>query len=103
MSRPDSHPCPLSPLISLPLPIPTPPPLSLSLSLSLPPPGYHSNVKVVAFGKAVLGMLAALQRLLGNHIVDGVASVPVGAVEATLKRFPDHVPSRDRVRWGGHN
>ena len=39
-----------------------------------------SNVKVVAFGKAVLGMVGALESILGGHIVSGVASVPVGSV-----------------------
>ncbi len=36
------------------------------------------NVKVVAFGKAVLGMVNAIEDLLGDHIVAGIASVPVG-------------------------
>lgn len=39
-----------------------------------------SNVKVVAFGKAVLGMVEALESLLGQHIVAGVASVPKGVM-----------------------
>ena len=37
-------------------------------------------MKVVAFGKAVLGMVGALESILGGHIVSGVASVPVGSV-----------------------
>ena len=41
---------------------------------------HCSNVKVVAFGKAVLGMVEAVETLLGDHIVGGVASVPVGGV-----------------------
>jgi glycerate 2-kinase len=40
----------------------------------------NHNVKVVAFGKAVLGMVGALESILGGHIVSGVASVPVGSV-----------------------
>lgn len=39
------------------------------------------NVYVVAFGKAVGGMVRATQELLGDHIVRGVASVPVGLEE----------------------
>lgn len=39
-----------------------------------------SNVKVVAFGKAVLGMVEALESLLEQHIVAGVASVPKGVM-----------------------
>ena len=41
---------------------------------------WASNVKVVGFGKAVLGMVEALEGLLGEHIATGVASVPVGSV-----------------------
>ena len=37
-------------------------------------------MKVVAFGKAVLGMVDALESILGDHIIGGVASVPSGAV-----------------------
>lgn len=36
------------------------------------------NVSVVAFGKAVLGMAKAVDDILGDQIVRGVASVPVG-------------------------
>ena len=43
-------------------------------------------MKVVAFGKAVLGMVEALESLLGPHVTCGVASVPVGS--ATTHR--DH-------------
>ena len=46
------------------------------------------NVKVVAFGKAVLGMVAAVEELLGEHVVEGVASVPVGAVERARRQLP---------------
>lgn len=51
-----------------------------------------SNVKVVAFGKAVLGMVTALEDILGQHITGGVASVPVGAVDAARRFYPHHVP-----------
>ena len=36
------------------------------------------NVSVVAFGKAVLGMTKAVEDVLGDQIVRGVASIPVG-------------------------
>ncbi len=48
---------------------------------------------MVAFGKAVLGMVAALEALLGEHITGGVASIPVQAVEAARKFHPHHLPS----------
>ena len=36
------------------------------------------NVSVVAFGKAVLGMAKAVDDILRDQIVRGVASIPVG-------------------------
>ena len=36
----------------------------------------NHNVHMVAFGKAVLGMVQAVENILGSHIVQGVASVP---------------------------
>ena len=50
-------------------------------------------MKVVGFGKAVLGMVDALESLLGDHIVTGVASVPVRSV-----RDPD---STRKIRYSG--
>ena len=43
--------------------------------------GYHlnHNVHVVAFGKAVIDMVRAVEYTLGSHIVRGVASVPIGS------------------------
>lgn len=38
----------------------------------------HQNLYLVGFGKAVLGMAAAAEELLGQHIVQGVISVPKG-------------------------
>ena len=53
------------------------------------------NVRVVAFGKAVLGMVAAVESILQDHLVEGVASIPVGAMETARKHYPHHVPSSD--------
>ena len=41
---------------------------------------YHldHNVHIVAFGKAVAGMVRVTEDVLGEHVVDGFASVPVG-------------------------
>lgn len=52
-----------------------------------------SNVKVVAFGKAVLGMVSAVEGILGEHIVEGVASIPVGAMEMAQKCYPHYLPA----------
>ena len=38
----------------------------------------NKNVYVAAFGKAVIGMVRAVEDVLGEHIVDGVASIPTG-------------------------
>ena len=52
-------------------------------------------MKVVAFGKAVLGMVTALEQILGEHITKGVASIPVGSLETARKLFPHHIPHED--------
>jgi len=44
------------------------------------------NVHVVAFGKAVIGMVRAAEEALGDHIVGGIASVPYG-IQDTLKQL----------------
>lgn len=38
----------------------------------------RQNLYLVGFGKAVLGMAAAAEELLGQHLVQGVISVPRG-------------------------
>lgn len=43
------------------------------------------NLHLVGFGKAVLGMAAEAERILGDHIVDGVISVPHG-IQQTLRQ-----------------
>ncbi|XP_075430350.1 glycerate kinase isoform X2 [Ascaphus truei] len=64
----------------------------------------HSNVYLVGFGKAVLGMAAAVEQIVGQHIVRGVISVPRGMEESLLhagKREMLLVPgSRVRVMGG---
>ncbi|XP_062402247.1 glycerate kinase [Sardina pilchardus] len=43
------------------------------------------NVHLVGFGKAVLGMAAEAERIVGDHLVRGVISVPHG-IQETLKQ-----------------
>ena len=38
----------------------------------------NRNVHIVAFGKAVIGMVKTAEDILGEHVVGGVASVPWG-------------------------
>ena len=40
------------------------------------------NVHIVAFGKAVAGMVRATEDVLGDHVVDGIASVPIGVAQS---------------------
>ena len=57
-------------------------------------------MKVVGFGKAVLGMATAVERLLGDHVTAGLVSVPVGILEAASKMFPHDMPHSDsKIRY----
>ena len=53
------------------------------------------NVKVVGFGKAVLGMAAAVEKSLGNHITTGLISVPKGILETAKTMFPHYLLQSD--------
>lgn len=56
-------------------------------------------MKVVAFGKAVLGMVACLESLLGEHITEGVASVPVGSMGTAQASVSLNLPRENsRIR-----
>lgn len=43
------------------------------------------NLHLVGFGKAVLGMAAEAERILGDHLVKGIISVPNG-IQQTLRQ-----------------
>uniref|UniRef100_A0A9L0IB98 Glycerate kinase n=1 Tax=Equus asinus TaxID=9793 RepID=A0A9L0IB98_EQUAS len=76
----------------------------------------RQNLYLVGFGKAVLGMAAAAEELLGQHLVQGVISVPkgiraamehAGKQEMLLKPHSriqvfegaeDNLPDRDALR-----
>ncbi|KAM3915551.1 glycerate kinase isoform 1-T2 [Leptodactylus fuscus] len=65
------------------------------------------NLYLVGFGKAVLGMAAAVEQIVGNHLVEGVISVPQG-MEETLRRAGKRemllsAESRIRVMEGAAN
>ena len=54
---------------------------------------------MVGFGKAVLGMAAAVEKLLGEHITTGMISVPKGILETAAEKFPQHLLSdRSKIR-----
>ena len=42
----------------------------------------NNNVYIVAFGKAVIGMVKTAEDILGDHVVKGVASIPYGIQSA---------------------
>jgi len=44
----------------------------------------NKNVYIVGFGKAVLGMSSVVEDIVGDHLVEGMISVPVG-IQETLK------------------
>ncbi len=45
----------------------------------------NKNVYIAAFGKAVAGMVRAADDILGDNIVKGYASVPVGLRDVMIK------------------
>lgn len=51
----------------------------------------NKNVYIAAFGKAVLGMVKAVEDILGEHIVEGIASVPFGMREVMMKNDFGHL------------
>ena len=40
-------------------------------------------------------MVTMLEGILGEHITEGVASVPVGSLETARRQFPQYVPKKD--------
>ncbi|KAK2861972.1 hypothetical protein Q5P01_001505 [Channa striata] len=49
------------------------------------------NLHLVGFGKAVLGMAAEAERLLGDHLVKGIVSVPHGIQQTLQQHGKDHL------------
>ncbi|XP_028260797.1 glycerate kinase [Parambassis ranga] len=49
------------------------------------------NLHLVGFGKAVLGMAAEAERILGDHLVRGVISVPHGIQQTLQQHGRDHL------------
>lgn len=55
----------------------------------------HRNVRLVGFGKAVLGMATAVEKLLGENVVTGLVSVPRGILDTAANMFPEYLPHRN--------
>ncbi|XP_061689373.1 glycerate kinase [Syngnathoides biaculeatus] len=57
-----------------------------------------NNVHVVGFGKAVLGMATEAERILGDHLVRGVISVPRGIQQALRQHGKHHLLLKESSR-----
>lgn len=55
----------------------------------------NNNLHLVGFGKAVLGMAAEAERILSDHLVKGVISVPHGIQETLLQHGKNHLLLRE--------
>ncbi|XP_013861884.1 glycerate kinase [Austrofundulus limnaeus] len=56
------------------------------------------NLHVVGFGKAVLGMAAEVERIMGDHLVRGVISVPRGIQQTLQQHGKDHLLLKENSR-----
>ncbi|XP_006821653.1 glycerate kinase-like [Saccoglossus kowalevskii] len=67
----------------------------------------NHNVNIVAFGKAVIGMVSAVDSILNDHIVGGVASVPLGItkdlIHANKRELLPRKESKIKIIEGGEN
>eukprot|EP00040_Diaphanoeca_grandis_P018772 m.98793 g.98793 ORF g.98793 m.98793 type:complete len:461 (-) comp27097_c0_seq2:36-1418(-) len=52
------------------------------------------NVRVYGFGKAVIGMVAAVDELLGDHVADGLVSIPKGTITTMQANHPEFLPKQ---------
>ncbi|KAM4612733.1 glycerate kinase isoform 2-T2 [Polymixia lowei] len=58
----------------------------------------RKNLHLVGFGKAVLGMAAEAERIVGDHLVKGVISVPHGIQETLRQHGKDRMLLKDNSR-----
>ncbi|XP_068109279.1 glycerate kinase [Hyperolius riggenbachi] len=67
----------------------------------------HNNLYLAGFGKAVLGMAAATERIVGKHLVQGVISIPQGMQKSLMQAGKRDMllssDSRIRVMEGAAN
>lgn len=56
------------------------------------------NLHLVGFGKAVLGMAAEAERIVGDHLVKGVISVPHGIQQTLQQHGKDHLLLKENTR-----
>ncbi|KAG8436118.1 hypothetical protein GDO86_007287 [Hymenochirus boettgeri] len=60
----------------------------------------HKNLYLVGFGKAVLGMAAAVEKIVGKHLLQGVISIPRGMQDTMkhAKKWEMLLPLDSRIR-----
>ncbi|RVE73456.1 hypothetical protein OJAV_G00046790 [Oryzias javanicus] len=56
------------------------------------------NLHLVGFGKAVLGMAAEVERMMGDHLVDGVISVPHGMQQTLRQHGKSHLLPKENSK-----
>ncbi|XP_031699660.1 glycerate kinase [Anarrhichthys ocellatus] len=56
------------------------------------------NLHLVGFGKAVLGMAAEAERIMGDHLVKGVISVPHGIQQTLQQHGKNHLLLKENSR-----
>lgn len=54
------------------------------------------NLHLVGFGKAVLGMAAEVERIMGDHLVRGIISVPHG-IQQTLQQHRKRYKKQNKI------
>ena len=58
------------------------------------------SVTVIAFGKAAIGMVKAIEEILSNHVIGGVACVPAGILTTMSRIHPEYLPDpQSRIRY----
>lgn len=58
------------------------------------------SITVIAFGKAVIGMVKAIEEILSNHVIGGVACVPAGILTTLGRIHPEYLPDpQSRIRY----
>ncbi|XP_049895192.1 glycerate kinase [Epinephelus moara] len=58
----------------------------------------NHNLHLVGFGKAVLGMAAEAERIVGDHLVNGIISVPHGIQQTLRQHGKEHLLLKENSR-----
>lgn len=59
-----------------------------------------SSIIVIAFGKAVMGMVKAIEEILSKHLISGVACIPAGTLNTLSVTRPEYLPDpQSQIRY----